>query len=381
MAASKVVDVDAHVMEPSDLWERNLEPQYRDRAFRVRKDPDGREYLEINGKRSEVVHGGGLAVFGRLDTSMEELWDQNTKPGGLDYEEGIPAGAQDMEVRLRWMDDHGVDIAFLYPSLGISWQNECEDPDLAPAYCRVYNDWLTDLCRPYSERVIPVAHVPLLRVEDGVIEVRRAAELGAKGVYLFSVPANGIPYGDQYYDPFYAECQDLGLPLGIHVSNTPRHAGHDLYKGDFSQNGWWQTLMYHPDCMLAFTSFFQGGVFERFPKLSVGVVETGCGWIAHWIDRMDSKFKLDYSNDTGMKLLPSEYFERQGWISGEAEEKIFPFIAQLVGAHKLMWGSDYPHEEGHEQPLAELKETIGCLSKEDQAKILGENALREYDIG
>ncbi|MEE9248743.1 MAG: amidohydrolase family protein [Dehalococcoidia bacterium] len=381
MKTSKVVDVDGHVMEPSDLWERNLEPQYQDRAFRIRKDPDGKEYMEIEGKRSRVLNGGGLAFFGSLDPSMQGAWEQNTKPGGLDYEEGVPAGARDMEARLGWMDEQGIDIALLYPSLCLGWQNECDDPDLAAAYCRVYNDWLTGLCRPYSDRIVPIAHVSLLRVEDGVTEVRRAAGLGAKGVYLFPVPANRIPYGDRYYDPFWAECQDLGLPVGIHVSNTPRHAGHELYQGGFGQNNWFFNLMYNPDCQIAFTSFFQGAVFERFPRLSVGVVETGCGWIAHWIYLMDAKYKMMEGKSTEMKLLPSEYFDRQGWISGEADEKSFPFMAQLVGAHKLMWGSDYPHEEGHGEPLDEFKETIGCLSQEDQAKILGENALGIYAIG
>ena len=79
-------------------------------------------------------------------------------------------------------------------------------------------------------------------------------------------------------------------------------------------------------------------------------------------------------------MLPSEYFDRQGWITGEADEKTFPHMAQLVGAHKLMFGSDYPHEEGHEEPVSELKETIGPLSQEDQDMILGGNALRIYNL-
>ena len=379
MAASKVVDVDGHIMEPSDLWERNLESEYRDRPRRVSRDEKGVEYLEIEGKKSEVVSGGSLASFGSLDVTMNELWDENEKPGGLDYEEGVPEGARDFDARIRWMDEHGIDISLVYPSLCLGWQSECEDPRLAAAYCRVYNDWLTDLCRPYSDRIVPIAHVSLMDVEDGVIEIKRAAELGAKGVYLYPATTNCIPWGDRYYDPFWAECQDMGLPIGIHVSNIARHAGHEMYKGGFNVNPWWFLVMYNPDCQIAFTSFFQGAVFDRFPRLSVGVVETGCGWIAHWLELMDSKYRLS-ERERPMKLRPSEYFERQCWISGEADEKTLPFMAQLVGAHKLMWGSDYPHAEGHEQPLAELKETIGCLPEADQRKILGENALGIYDI-
>ena len=58
MAVSKVVDADGHIMEPSDLWEKNLEPRYRDRAMRIAKDDAGLEYLEIDRKKSEVLNGG-----------------------------------------------------------------------------------------------------------------------------------------------------------------------------------------------------------------------------------------------------------------------------------------------------------------------------------
>ncbi len=380
VAKIKIVDADSHVMEPSDLWEKNLDSSLRNRAIRISKDQDGLEYLEIDGKMSGVVNGGWLAGFGQLDHEIDSRWEKNEKPGGLDYEEGVPSGARDGEAKLQWMDEHGIDVTLLYPSLALGWQDECQDSDLAASYCRVYNDWLTDFCRPYSERLIPIAQISLLRVEDAIDELKRVAKLGAKGVYLFPVPANGIPYGDQYYDPFWAECQDMGIPLGIHVSNTPRHSGSSLYKGTFGGNAWWLNMMYKPDCIICFTSFFQGAVFERFPKLSVGVVEAGCGWLAYWLEQMDANFKRG-PHSTGMKMSPSEYFHRQCWVSGEPDEKTFPFMAQIVGADKLMWGSDYPHEEGHDDPLDEIKETLGVLPDEDQEKILGGNTLRVYNLG
>ncbi len=378
MGEATVVDADGHILEPSDLWEKNLEPQFKDRALRIGVDQDGIEYLEVEGSKSDVVSGGGFNSFGSLDLDIRSLRDTNNQVGGPTYEESVPEGARNMEARLDWMDQQGIDIALLYPSLLLGWQDETEDPELAGAYCRVYNTWITDLCRPYSDRIVPIAHVALHNIEDAVLEVNRAAKLGAKGVYLFATPVHGIPYGDARYDAFWNACQELGLPLGIHVSNTPKHAGHHLYQGAFGENYWWLNVMYNQDCQLSFTSFFQGGVFERFPKLSVGIVETGCGWIAHWLELLDSKYKI--GGHPPLKMLPSEYFERQGWITGEADEKTFPHMAQLVGAHKLMFGSDYPHEEGHEEPLAELKETISILSQEDQDKVLGENAMRIYNL-
>lgn len=382
MAASKVVDADGHIMEPSDLWEKNLEPKYRDKAMRIVKDEDGLEYLEIEGKKSQVINGGGLGSLGGLDEVVGERLNVDFEPGVLDWEDCRPPGAKDPSARVKWMDDHAIDYSLIYPSLGLNWQNECLDPKLAAAYCRVYNDYITDFCKSYPDRLVPIASVSLMDVEGAVTEIQRAATLGAKGVYLFSVPTNGIAYGEQFYDPFWAQVQELDMPIGIHVSSTPKGAGHELYRGGYATNLWWFALMQSEDCQLAFTSFFQGAVFERFPRLKVGVVETGCGWIAHWLELMDAKYSLTTANTRKgwLQHRPSKYFERQCWITGEPDERTFPIMAQLMGAHKLLWGSDYPHPEGHGDPLEELKQTIGSIPEADQKKILGENALNLYNL-
>lgn len=377
--ATMIVDVDAHVMEPADLWEQNLEPRYRDRALRVRRDERGAEYLEIAGYKSEMMQGGSLGTFGTLDQDIKSRWEREPSPNGPDYEASVPKAGRDMQERLRWMDKQQIDVSLIYPSLCLGWQNECDDPDLALAYCRVYNDWINDLCAPVSSRIVPVAMVPLLRVEDGVAELRRASDLGARGLYLNPVPMNGIPYGDPSYDPLWETCQERGLPVGIHISNTPLHAGHQLYKANFGHNAWFMMMMYTTTCQIALTSLFNGGVFERFPRLSVGVVEAGCGWIAHWIETMDHRYKLAGGHEL-MKQLPSEYFRRQCWISGESDERTFSAMARLIGPDKFMWGSDYPHAEGHENPVSELNKTLSELSVSDRDKILGGNAAAVYGL-
>ena len=370
-----VADADGHIMEPGDLWKENLEPRYRDRAMQVTRGEDGLDYLEIDGSRSEVLDGA-LGFLGTLDEGA--AWRRKEdRPELLNWEECRTPGSRDPHARIEWMTDHGIDLAFLYPSLGLNWQTECGDADLAAAYCRVYNDWIIDFCRPYPDRLIPIAMISLMEVGNGVEEVKRTAKLGAKGVYMFpNPPVNGIPYGEKYYDPFWAEVQEIDLPIGIHVSSTPRYVGHDLYKATFTSNGFWYGLMQKLDCQLAFTTFFQGGVFDRFPNLKLGVVEAHCGWMPAWLDAMDSAM----SREPGVSLLPSDYFKRQCWISGEPDEKAFAFTAQMLGADKLVWGSDYPHGEGHTDPLGELTERIGDLSEEEQRQIIGENAVNLYGL-
>jgi predicted TIM-barrel fold metal-dependent hydrolase len=370
-----VADADGHIMEPGDLWKENLEPQYRDRAMQVVRGNDGIDYLEIDGSGSQVLTGS-LGFLGTLDE--DAAWRRTAgKPELLNWEDCRSPGSRDPHARIEWMDEHGIDLAFLYPSLGLNWQTECGDPDLAAAYCRIYNDWIIDFARPYPDRLIPIAMISLMDVQNGVDEVKRTAKLGGKGVYIFpNPPVNGIPYGEKYYDPFWAECQDLDMPIGIHVSSTPQYTGHDLYKATFGNQGWWYGLMQKLDCQLGFTTFFHGGVFDRFPRLKLGVVEAHCGWMPAWLDAMDAATR----REPDANLLPSEYFKRQCWISGEPDEKAFSFTARMLGADRMVWGSDYPHGEGHTDPLAELKESLSTLPEHDQRLIIGETAVNLYSL-
>lgn len=379
MGNPRVVDADGHIMEPTNLWVDNLESRFKARAMRLRADENGLEYLEIDGKKSKVLNGGQLGSLGLLDEDMAARRDQTFEPGVLDFGDCTPPAAQDPHARIRWMDDNGIDASVLYPSLGLNWQSECEDAALATAHCRVYNDWIAAFCEPYPQRLLPAALISLMDVGKAVKEIKRAAKLGIRGVYLFPIPTNGIPYGDRYYDPFWAEVQDLDLPIGIHVSSTPYYPWHQyIPNAGFNNNTWYFSLVQKMDCQLCFITFFQGAVFDRFPRLKLGVVESGCSWISHMLDSMDA-FAEEGPSAT-MKLRPSEYFQRQCWITGEADERAFAAMARIVGAERLHWGSDYPHEEGHKEPLKLLNETLGELSARERQMILGENASTLYGL-
>ena len=64
MSFPGVIDADGHILEPSDLWERYLEPQYRDRAIRIKTDERELEYLELDGKKSKLSAHGTLGFLG-----------------------------------------------------------------------------------------------------------------------------------------------------------------------------------------------------------------------------------------------------------------------------------------------------------------------------
>ena len=127
------------------------------------------------------------------------------------------------------------------------------------------------------------------------------------------------------------------------------------------------------------TSLFQGGMFDRFPDQKVVALEAGCGWLQFWLERMDEYFKR-YGFETPMTRPPSEYFHRQCWISMEPSEKIGLTMIDLVGADRFIWASDYPHSDAEMNVVTELKKTLSPLSDSDLRKVLGDNAVKIYNL-
>lgn len=375
--AYKIVDIDSHVAEPINLiTDEYLEPQYRDRGLRIKKDEDGLEYLEIAGQKSKFEQGGVLAQdVGGFGKDLRPF----VTPGEIDYEEGTHPAAVDPHARIKFMDEEGVDVTFLYPTPGIRWEAEMKDGELAEAYCRAYNNWLVDFCKPYPDRLIPVAHISLIDVDEAVKELKRTAKLGMKGSMIYSWPVNGKAYGDPYFDPFWAETQELDMPVAIHPVTNLDFPGAKYYPVGYTDGLWYITLMTYPDMLIGFTQFFQGAILERFPRLKLVVLEEGATWLPHWLNRMDDRYERAWFS-TQMKLKPSEYFQRQCWIDFEPDEDLIAPTIKLLGADKFAWASDFPHTDGFPDTVAKVKERIKELPQRDQEMILGENALKIYNV-
>ena len=382
MAKPTVVDSDGHILEPPDLWEKYLEPKYRDRAIRLRHDSRGWEYFEIAGQMSRTLRGGALGALGGAYQDPREL----LTPGKLTYWEVAQRtpGAIDPDARVREMDAEGIDAALLYPTIGIIWEGDCADPELSAAYARAYNNYLFDFCSKHPGRLIPVAHVNLLDVDMAVAEVNRVKGK-AKGIFTTPVPRNGRPVGHRYYDPFWAACEAAGLPVATHVQVRPDFLGSGMFIPEGGEPSaerstiWFLFMQLTEDSRLGMNCVFQGGVLERFPRLSYVVLEIGCGWLPSWIERADGKYDM-FGFTTGMKHKPSELLLRNCWISAEPDEACIPEMAGVVGAKRLLWATDYPHIDAYKNPVKELRHHIAQMAPADQEWILGKSAVELYRL-
>ena len=132
--------------------------------------------------------------------------------------------------------------------------------------------------------------------------------------------------------------------------------------------------------MAAFTQMLAGGVFEKHPRLRCTVLESGprgsppgsTGWTT------SSRSCQDHGPTT---LKPSEYFYRQCVVSADPDETVIAPIVEAVGADYFVWASDYPHIDASFGVVGEIRSRIASLSAEDQAKVMGLNAARFYQLG
>src|ERR671923_1379899 len=331
----RIIDADGHVLEPVDIWDRYMDPAYRDRAPRLFVDHDGKERLRVEDK----VLGGskGLGLIGAIGAR------QGVTSDSIRYVEGRPGGFDPHE-RIKDMDLDGIDAAFLYPSLGL-FSGAVTDPKLAAAMCRAYNRWLADYCSPYPDRIFGVAMLPMQSIELAIEEMRYARkELGMRGGFLRPNPYHGRMLDDPAYDPFWAEAQELDICIGFHEggSSGMPTVGVDRFEGRGARH----IITHTMEMMLACLAVIWGGVCERHPKLRVGFLESGGGWIAPWLDRMDRHFDDQGFNDSELRTRPSELFQRNCWISFEPVEGSIGALAEYIGPHKILWATDYPHPDG-----------------------------------
>lgn len=374
--AYNVVDADGHVLEPADMFVNYIDPAFRDRAPRLIVDTDQKERLLLEGKT--MGHSSkGLAAAGAIGARQGEADDENTT-----YADGRKGGF-DPHARIPDMDLDGIDAVFLYPTMGL-FVGAVNDPPLAAALCRAYNRWLADYCKPYPDRLFGVAMLPLQSLELSIEEMRFAREeLGMRAAFVRPNPYHGRMLHHPDYGPFWEAVQDLDMAIGVHEGGGGNAGmptvGVDRFRDQ--GRGAKHIVSHTMEMMLAALSVLWCGVCDRYPKVRIGFMESGGGWIAPWVDRMDRHFDDQGSNDSNLSMRPSELFERNCWISYEPVEGTLAALAPYIGPHKILWATDYPHSDGFFPGAPQMiRERLAGLPAETTHQILAGSAIKFYKL-
>ena len=368
------IDADGHVLEPADLWETYLEEKYRSRAIRIRVGNDGFEFLELDGKPAERTRPGSLGMLGAMGEDAAQLSPDRK------YSDNIPYGAGIASERVELADRENLDKVLLYPTLGLLWESEVDDPEISLAYQRAYNRWIADFCRDSGGRLVPIAHLTLLDIEGSATELERAVRDGCRGAFLCPFNHARKAHGHPDHDKLYETASRLGVPIAIHPTIEPRWAIPVRFQGLGLQSEFFYNTMLRQGAQQSLLSFFALGTLDRFPELKLGVLESGCGWVGAFLDRMDAIYETTLGRTTPLQRLPSEYFRRQCFISGDPDEKAAPLILDHVGAECFMWATDYPHPDHPSTWVPALKRFAEKLAPTTRDAFLGDNVRRIYGL-
>jgi predicted TIM-barrel fold metal-dependent hydrolase len=379
----RTIDADGHVLEPPDVWERYIDPPYRDRAIRVRRAADGRDVLEIDGRPARLTTPEMLGGFGGMGRTLEEL--ARACLSGR-YAENAPAAATDPSARLALLDRDAIAHAVLYPSLGLQWEAEAPDAPYALAHCRAYNRWIEEFCAGSGGRLVPVAHLSLGDPDAAARELERAVRAGARGAFVLPFTLDGLPHGHPAHDPVFAAAAALDVPLAIHTGvDPPARSLHRRFEGlswpeNVVEGIWYLQMMFPQAVQQAFATFFLHGTFDRFPRLRLVLLESGAGWLGWWLDRMDALHRSPVGSTLALREPPSVYVRRQCWISADPDESALPAVLEQVGDDRFVWATDYPHSDHAADYMAELGALAATLAPARRRALLGENAARLYRL-
>ena len=375
MATQQFISVDEHVQEHPDLWTKRLSAaKWGERIPHVAKDADGNERWLIDGR---PVAMDGVADCGAVmapRTANPTRWAD------------VPAMVYDARQRLQAMDAAGIDHAVLYPTVaGIAGQNfgRIEDGELELACVQAYNDWLLEEWAGVSPRFVPQCLVPLAPIGSTVAEIRRCVANGHRGVVYPSIPMElrDLPHiNDGVYDPVWAVCQELGVPICFHAGASakiqiPAYAGYPPATAAAIQ-----AITGPASSVSVLVNLLISKILMRFANLKIVLAESGLGWGAYLLEYTDFQATGDQLPQNGYDLMPSELFKRQCYLVGWYDCASLR-VRDYIGAENILWSSQFPQATSTwPDTRAALAKSFAGVAEADKQKILWQNAAQLYKI-
>jgi predicted TIM-barrel fold metal-dependent hydrolase len=414
-----VFDGDSHVVEPLELWEKYLEPEYRTLGkFSLWREEGQRgSYLKVNGKVFRDTTNSNIPRHAIWRPGM--TWDD---VGELDPRQrhAMTQGASNPQARLNDMDAMGVDQAFLYPTWFAEGFHLVEDPDVAYALARAYNNWIADFCNAAPNRLFAAAMIPLQNMDYTVEELWRVSKIPCfRGAFIRPMFVEGRYFTHPYYDPLWAELESLGLAAAVHPTAglwNPEWTSHGPFcekvkgrinrhamvavdgGGPFAGGGtvsnfvfaaspplghpiapilapWLDNHMFVASSLIAFT------VMQRYPKMKAVVAHGKGSWMEEVLEKMEASARTIpllhyYSVRTDTEEMWKEGHVMLGF---DAEERLIQKLPHDF-AEKVVWGSRYPHHDTTSAWDAIDALTQARADEPTIARMLGANAAEQFGV-
>ncbi len=359
-----IVSCDCHAAATPAEYREYLDPAYRERYDALQANPEA-----VRRRSAQII--GPNAPSGDGDGEREPLtarWSAAQRLSQLDGD-GIAA-------EVLFAQPAGRNAPPFYNIFGHPF--DPKDPRSAAAGCRAYNRWLADFCRdsPQPERHAGLALIGIVDdVAAAVSEVEWARKAGLRGVVLRSQPLSGPGWHDPRFEPLWSVCEALEMP--IHT-----HGGEGLELGDLPGA---TSIFFTEVCWFAHRLFWHllwSGVLERHPRLRLVFTEQFADWLPALLKRLDMQYAGTVSSATltsGLTRKPSDYWARQCSVGASFMTRDECAMRHEIGVPTILWGSDFPHDEGTwPDTAAALHATFDGVPESELRAMLGSNAIEVY---
>ena len=351
-----IVDVDAHVVEPPDVWTSRLPAKYRNIGPHIEMHPagtpklDGANYIETPGTEGPDVawwmYEDHQYSVKRMIAAAGYPADEITMTG-ITFDDMRP-GCWQQGARLDDMTMNGVEAQMCYPN----YPRFCgqlfmrgKDKELALLCVKAYNDWMVEeWCGGTNGRLIPLCLIPLWDAQLAADEVRRNAARGVRAVAFSEVPAYlGLPsLYSGHWEPFFQACEETGTVICMHIGSgtkTPQTSADapEAVAGTIIVG----------NSIASMADWLYSGVLERHPGLKLMYAESQIGWVPFLIERIDDVWHTHRGWSHSQQFCtepPSTYYYRQ-MFACFFKDPVGVKLLDQVGVDNVMFETDYPHQD------------------------------------
>ena len=376
MVRYDIVSADSHIIEPPDLWEKWLTPEFRKRAPQLTKDDEGGDAWDFH-------DGGKPATIGLVTKTRGKSYEE-LRWGGSKYDT-INQGCFEATARVKEMVEDGVQLEVIYPPQRTMRHFMLdEDKEFHLAGVQAYNDWLAKgFVGKAPDHFVGQGQIPNLGIEESIKEMKRCKAMGLRGIVISSWPS-GKPFLDDDCDPFWAEAEKTNTPVSVHISLVHKGQQREQIgtigrKGEAALVGFSAAGLNTMPLIVGETIFW--GLFDKFPKLKMVGVECGAGWVPYFLEQMDDRYWRNRSwAKSKLKHQPSEYFKRN-WMATFIIDHYGVQNRHAVGVGNMMWSTDYPHH-GADWPYSRkvIDEMFLGVPAEERDRIVARNCVELYGL-
>jgi predicted TIM-barrel fold metal-dependent hydrolase len=379
----RVYDADTHVNPAAEVLDRYVDPDFRPRLAEL--EPYRLPIAgAVDGPTPSPMHNYrvGTKYYRRMlgepapreaFTGRETRWMGTKKPR---------QGIQDDQAlnRVADMDDEGTDVHFLIPTSWLSFVG-VDDPSIEIAMIRAYHRHMSDFCGHAPDRLKSMIVASTRAPDEAVRQIREWGK-SRWAAAVMPLLAKDLPADHPSLEPIWREAQAYDLPIANHsfTWNPPYYPGYQ----DLWDNIFLGRLAAHPWGAMRFVgSFIGGGIYDRYPKLRMGVLECGFGWLPFWARRMDEQ-AVYVGGTAELKHKPSEYMQSGRFfcsIEHHEGEDMYDTVTRFLGDDVLMYASDYPHSECQFPNSVDNILAWSGVKPERQKKLLWDNAARFFRQG